>query len=454
MLRRAWLLCAFTAGCGSVPADEPALADSGVEDAPLVEASPDTLTAEAPTAPVCGVVACDEAKTHHARIQEAWDRLGGASNVGEPADNGGGVYVHAWGAGKVQDFAGGPLGPVVLTAADATADWAKHGWSVQGKIREAWLALGGGPSFGYPEEEQHAVTGGAAQRFEKGCIGPDGSGGYDGFESCDAPPDLKPLLDTLQSKAATTTPGTDFGIAVEWLPTGQRWGARAEVPRNSASSAKFLWAMAALSKNAIATVETPALPTFKDSNNSTAGQLIDLAGGPNAVNDFASKTLGVPAAEFSLCHWSYDKTRNATNCSDALSGENFFTPNGAVKFLEAVWQRKAIGKDKGDKLLAWATLSPRSGYGGWISTQLPADVKPEVHHKAGWLPTGCCGTGFPPHYNEIGIVPTKRGSYAIALSLKGGTDAKMTKTMEWASCVVWHALARDVTDPLTACTRP
>jgi hypothetical protein len=77
-----------------------------------------------------------------------------------------------------------------------------------------------------------------------------------------------------------------------------------------------------------------------------------------------------------------------------------------------------------------------------------------VHHKAGWLPSGCCGAGFPSHYNEIAIIPTPRGSYAVVLSMKSGTDSKIIKTMEWSSCVIWHALAKDVADPLTACTGP
>ncbi|MBI2389696.1 MAG: serine hydrolase [Deltaproteobacteria bacterium] len=456
-----WLLAVMLAGCsgelgGGVPVDD---APDPRDDAAIVESATDDSApsgdaVSAPEAPICGVVACEEDKTHHPRIQAAFDRHGGAAKVGEPFDNGGGIWVHAWGAGQVQDFEGGTLGPLTLAEADATADWSKSAYAVRGPIRAAWIALGGAPDLGFPKEDQHAGPGGEVQTFEKGCLGPDGSGRYDVFTVCEDPPDLKPVLDAIQTRAATSSPGTDFGVAVEWLPTGTRWGARADVARTSASSAKWFWAMAALSKNAIATVEPPALPTFKDSNNSTAGTLIDLAGGPNAVNDFTTKTLGIPITEISLCRWSFDKTRVATNCSNLLGGDNFFTPNGAVKFLKASWQRKAIGDAKGDKLLEWAKLSPRSGYGGWVGTQLPVAVRPNVRHKAGWLPTGCCSAGYPPHYNDIAIVPTPRGSYAVALSMKGGTDSKIIKTMEWSSCVIWHALAKDVADPLGACTAP
>jgi len=438
-------------GCSSGDlGDGESIEDSGTASDAIVTDSAVTVDDTATPPPMCGVVACDEEKTHYPRIQAAHDRHGGEAKLGKPFDNGGGVYVHTWGAGRVQDFES----KITLAESDSAEEWAKTGYAVGGPIRDAWLALGGGPELGYPKEDEHAGPGGRVQTFEKGCIGPDGSGGYDAFTVCEEPPDLTPTIGAIATKAATSTPGTDVGIAVVWLPTGKRWGNRADVPRTSASSAKWFWAMAALSKNSIATVQTPALPTFKDSNNSTAGTLIDLAGGPNAVNDFTSKTLGIPITALSLCRWSFDKTRVATNCSNAAGGDNFFTPNGAATFLEKTWQRAAIGDEKGDKLLDWAKLSPRTGYGGWIGTQLPAEVRATLHHKAGWLPTGCCSTGYPAHYNDIAIAHTPRGPYAVVFSMKGGTDSRIIKTMEWSSCVLYHALAKDSADPLTACTGP
>lgn len=454
-MRSALAVVAILAGCSGNVGDAVDEVDSGapLEDGALETATADdtgavaTDTAAPPV--MCGVVACDEDKTHYPRIQAAYDRVGGEPKIGAPKDNGGGLYVHPWGAGRVQDF-----DSATLAESDATADWAKTGYAVRGAFRDAWIAAGGAPMFGYPKADERAGPGGQVQEFEKGCIGPDGTGGLAALTACEEPPDLAPVLASIASRASTSAPGTDFGIAVVWLPTGKRWGHRADVVRTSASSAKWFWAMAALAKNDIAAVQTPALPTFRDSNNSTAGTLIDLAGGPNAVNDFTSKTLGIPITQLSLCGWSFDKTRRATNCSNLAGGDNFFTPNGAATFLEKAWQRASIGKAKGDKLLEWAKLSPRTGYGGWVNTQLPASVRPEVHHKAGWLPTGCCSAGYPAHYNDIAIAHTARGSYAVVLSMKSGTDSKMIKTMEWSSCVIWHALAKDVADPLTACTGP
>ncbi len=457
-------LAPFTLGAcgdGAHPTDGDAPADSEATDVigdSIVTA--DVLADGAPvdsgdSASPCGIIACDDAKKFYPKIRAAFDAHGGDTAVGTPRDNGGGIYVHVWGAGRVQDFDGGSLGPSTIASADAAATWADKAYVVRGSIRGTWIALGGAPSIGYPIEDEHAGPGGQVQTFEKGCIGPDGAGGYQLVDKCVAPPDLTTVLTSLESKAAKSTAGTDFGIAVEWLPTGTKWGARADIPRNSASSAKFIWATAALFEKDIAAVETPALPTFKDSNNSTAGQLIDLAGGVDAVNDFMVTQLGIPQTDVSLCHWSYDKTRTATTCSDRLGGENFFTPNGALTFLEKLWKSAPVPADKRAKLLEWSTLSPRSGYGGWISTQLPASVHPAVHHKAGWLPMGCCGAGFPAHYNEVALVPTPRGEYAVVLSMRGGaSDAAMTGTLEYSSCVIWHALAADVADPFGACKAP
>jgi len=432
---------------------ETSYADTNVADS----IAPDTV-GEAP--PACGILACDDLKTFHPKIYDAFVRNGGAPKVGDPSDLGGGVYVHAWGAGKVQDFKGGSLASVTIAEADATADWSKNAYAVYGGIRDAWLLLGGGPTFGHPMEDQHAGPGGQVQNFEKGCIGPDGSGGYDGFTACEAPVDMTPVLASIGATIKASSPGTNTAMGVEWLPTGERFAFYGDERHVSASSVKFIWAMAALNKNPIATVETPALPTFKDSNNSTAGQLIDLAGGANAINDFTSKTLGIPITSLSLCHWNYDKTRNATNCSTAMGGDNFFTPNAALSFLEHAWKRDPIGVDKGAKLLEWAKLSPRSGYGGWVGTQLPSAAKAGMHQKGGWLPPGCCGSDATyNNMNEIAIIHTPRGPYAVAILLDHGTDywGKQTKAMEWASCVIYHAMAKDSPggDPFKAgCTAP
>ncbi len=451
----AGVLVALLIGCQGEVEETSSADDARVAEDASFDVAEGGLDATADADP-CGVVGCEASHVFHPRIRKAFDRLGGAKALGAPTDNGGTEWVHAFGPGMVQDFAGGAEGPVILAESSSGATWASEAYAIRGALRTAWLARGGGPGVGYPIEDARTLGGDLVQTFEKGCLGPDGRGGYELYEACALPPDLAPTLEKLGAQFPTHAGGADLAVAVTWLPTKTRWSFQGTLPRTSASSVKWVWAAAALAKNSIAAVETPALPTFKDSNNSTAGQLIDLAGGPNAVNDF-TVALGIPITQLSLCGWSFDKTRVATNCSKLAGGDNFFTAVGAVTFLEKVWGGAGLPADKATKLAEWATLSPRSGYGGWVGTQLPASVRPSLQHKAGWLPTGCCSSGYPAFYNEIAIVRTGRGSYAFAASAKnaGATrdDTKETKALEWASCVVFHALAEPSGEPFSAgCT--
>lgn len=402
------------------------------------------------------LVGCDAAHLFFAKIRAYYDAHGGKAQLGDVHDNGGSVYVHVWGAGKVQDFDGGALGPTILALSDSTADWAKSAYAVRGAIRDAYLAAGGGPAVGFPMEDEHPGPGGQVQKFEKGCIGFDGHA-YAVLSACDAVGDMNATIAKIGTDATSFAWGTQVAIAVEWLPTGDRWAFNGDQRHVSASSMKFVWAMAALSKNDIPTVTTPALPTFEKSDNSAAGQLIDLAGGPNAVNDFTSKMLKIPVDQLSLCHWSVDKTRDGTaTCSLAMGGDNFFTPSSVLDFLRHAWKRDVVAGDKGDTLLHWATLSPRSGSGGWMGTQLPADPQSTMHHKAGWLPPGCCRSDSSyNNMNEIAIVHTPRGPYSVALLFAHATDywGAQEHALEWASCVVYHAMSKDVADPFSAgCT--
>jgi hypothetical protein len=100
-------------------------------------------------------------------IRSCYDRNGGEPKVGRPFDNGGGVDVHRWGYGSVQDFNGGSLGPNVCMQRDGSGD----GWMVRGAIRDLYLASGGPEGWlGYPVEDEHGVAGAPYQRFEHGFI--------------------------------------------------------------------------------------------------------------------------------------------------------------------------------------------------------------------------------------------------------------------------------------------
>lgn len=264
---------------------------------------------------------------------------------------------------------------------------------------------------------------------------------------------LQTVLDELGARCGQLSPGTTCGLAVRDLATGEEAHHRGTDFYVSASSAKAVWVAAALYDTSIDAVMPYTTPVFRDSDNLAAGAVIDLLGSPDRVNTFMWNDIGVPDSGF--CHWSYGKPRSATNCPPVMSGDNFFTADDMLQFVSVLWDRSLLGDAKAQAELGWMQLSPRSGYGGWLGTQLPADARATMHHKAGWLPPE-----EVPGYsnsNEIGVVEIPNGhAYGVAILMNGGTDynGKQLPAMEYASCAIYHAVARDVADPFAGCTAP
>jgi hypothetical protein len=324
-------------------------------------------------------------------------------------------------------------------------------------IRNAWLAAGGAAFLGRPFEPAREGPGGLVQRFERGCVAPDGSGRWEAFDACDPPPDLGPLLDSMGARIAKMSFGTDAAIGVTWLPTGQRWTYRGEVPRVAASAGKFVWALAALHAGRVSLDELDPIAhrAFHYSDNVAGRELIDLAGGPNAVNDFTTQVLGIPIERLGLCSYSADHLRRASNCWAGANMNNYFTAAGGITFLEHVFRGDVVSPEARDRLLGWSRLSPPFGFS--IGKQLPALAAATMHHKRSELPQDCCDLPKTDNWTaELAIIHTPRGPYAFAISLAHSeTYANQIGAIVWASCVVYHALARDVVDAFDAgCVHP
>ncbi len=271
------------------------------------------------------------------------------------------------------------------------------------------------------------------------------------------PSHLQEIVSAVGADCARFSPGTHCGIAVRELFTGESADHRGGVFYTAASSAKVIWVAAALFDAGIDKVKPFALPIFADSDNSAAGAVIDLLASPNRLNTFVWNDIQTP--DIGFCHWNYDKDRTATNCPMAAHGDsNSFTANGAVDFLAALWGGRLLGSEKTKQLLGWMTLTPRRGHGGWLGTQLPEAARSTMHHKAGWLPPA----ELPgmANANEIGIVEVPNGHpYAVALLFDGAPtqeafEQKQLPTLEYASCVIYHAMARDEAEPFPSCHRP
>ena len=251
---------------------------------------------------------------------------------------------------------------------------------------------------------------------------------------------LADAVNALAAEAPRRSPGTELGIAVRNLTTGEYAGAGDDVRHVSASSAKVIWVAAALHHGAGVGDIAPGI--FKNSDNGLAGTAIDRAGGIDAVNDFYWNTVGMPHSI--TANWSFGGVTRHASVQGQMGGDNYFTPQDTIRFLTNLDNDSLLGGAKSQELETYMTWSPRSGYGGWLGTLLPAEARAQMMHKAGWLPA--------PDYsdstcNEIGIVQVPGGErYAISLLAHHGADyARETSFVERASCVVYRTIAKDST---------
>jgi beta-lactamase class A len=262
---------------------------------------------------------------------------------------------------------------------------------------------------------------------------------------------IQSVLDRLGPTCGTVSAGTRCGIAVRDLTTGERATFRGGDRFQSASSAKAIWVAAAVLDRGTAPVEPYATPIFRDSSNDAAGLVIDLLSSPERVNTFYRNEAGMTNS--SLCGWSTGgRTRRPTNCVPWSGASNYFTADDAVEFLSRLGQGRIFGDPRLATMLDWMTRSPRTGSpGGVLGTQLPAGARSTMRHKAGWIPD-------LGNHNDMGIIEYAPGRrYAVAILTTGTPGNFWTRQSPWieyASCVVYHAAARDVADPFAPCRRP
>jgi hypothetical protein len=160
----------------------------------------------------------------------------------------------------------------------------------------------------------------------------------------------------------------------------------------------------------------------------------------------------------STWHRANGTLQKAPSCPGAMGSDNYFTANDTMEMMSRLWQGSLLTPEKRGWLLGWLTKSHREGFGAWIIDQLPEWTQPTVHHKPGWLsPHDYPGYAIS---NDIGIVEIGGGkAYAISTLSSNPGDAwihenRQTQMLEYASCVVFHAMTRDVADPFAPCWHP
>ncbi|WP_338867062.1 serine hydrolase [Myxococcus stipitatus] len=254
---------------------------------------------------------------------------------------------------------------------------------------------------------------------------------------------LQSVVDALAVEAIRLAPGADISIAVKDLRTGEYAGSADTVPHISASSAKVFWVAAALKKAELSQVTPLAEKVFRTSDNEASGAVIDLVGGPDAINDYL-RSLDVKNT--ALTKWNYGKPRRATNSPQVMGNDNYFCAADAVSFLHRLGKGELLKPKSTARLLAWMELTPREGCGGWLGTMLPPKVRATLRHKGGWLPPGCCSDDSRYNVlNEVGLVRLPDGGhYAVAILAARGPDwPKQAFFVERASCVLYRSLTGD-----------
>ncbi|MCK8496638.1 serine hydrolase [Myxococcus fulvus] len=252
---------------------------------------------------------------------------------------------------------------------------------------------------------------------------------------------LQSVVDSLAAEAASLSPGSDIALAVRDSRTGEYAGYSDTVPHISASSAKVFWVAAALKKVEEKKVAPLAEKVFRTSDNEASGAVIDLVGGPDAINDYL-RSLEVKNT--ALTKWNYGKPRWATNSPKVMGNDNYFCAADAVAFLHRLAAGELLKPRPTSRLLKWMELTPREGCGGWLGTRLPAKARASLRHKAGWLPPGCCSDDARYNVlNEVGVVRLPDGGhYTVAILVARGPDwPRQAFFVERASCVLYRTLS-------------
>jgi beta-lactamase class A len=257
------------------------------------------------------------------------------------------------------------------------------------------------------------------------------------------PRPLQSTLDRLGAEAAWRTPGSQVALAVVDLESGERAEVAGDELFVSASAAKAWWVAAALAGTDVDRVAPFAAPVFAGSDNAATGAVIDLVG-PDRVNRFLWDVVAMRST--ALTRWNHGARREATGAPRRMGEDNYTTARDALRFLERLARGEILDRARTRALLDWMRLSPRAGLGGWLTARLPPHPRAGAAHKAGWLEPGCCSDERTyNHLNEIGVVRAAGRRYAVVILTHAGHDfwGKQTRFVEYASCEIYRAVARD-----------
>ncbi|MCY4257002.1 MAG: polysaccharide deacetylase family protein [bacterium] len=254
-------------------------------------------------------------------------------------------------------------------------------------------------------------------------------------------------IDELIWLARSWNPQVSVSIAVE-LPDGSTHGFVPQESHFSASSAKPYWAAAALANAEIAAIQPFGAEAIVASNNFAAGQLIDLAGGVDAVNNWTTNVARL--RETRLEAWRFgDENRVASNFDPENPLGNRTSTSDLARFYARLIRGQLLDSPRTAVLRQWLRGTSRSlaapnELGGVLLDRLPQQVAAASLHKGGWLPPGCCA-GEYRHIVDAGVVVLPGGGWfsLAVLSTQGEYFDQSVRWVSLAACRIYSLIVSE-----------
>ena len=241
------------------------------------------------------------------------------------------------------------------------------------------------------------------------------------------------------------------GIAEDWdgsarigvsviLSDGSTHGVAADRKASYGSALKPLWTAAAIDVAGLQKVVPLGRGAIVDSDNHVAGQVIDLAGGIDALNGWVREVARLDSTHLSV--WRFGRTR----VSKLNRGPNHTTMNSLARFYVRLHQGQLLDRVATDQLVEWLRSTPRSRsyVDGVLLDRLPRPVAAAALHKTGWLPPGWPAND-PNLVVDAGVVFLPNGDW-FALALSTSRGSRYDRSIRWlgfAACRIYAVVADD-----------
>lgn len=233
------------------------------------------------------------------------------------------------------------------------------------------------------------------------------------------------------------------------LHDGSEYSENADEHVPSASSVKPVWTAAAIDVAGLEAVAPLAPAALVRSDNYVAGNIIDLAGGIDAVNAWSKNVAGMQSTH--LAHWRY----GTTLAPRFTTGWPRTTTNDLAQFYARLHSGELLAPEATAQLADWLRATPRrlAYVQGAILDRLPESASTEALQKLGWLPGGA---DLASHTNAItggALVPLPDGEW-FAIALSTTNSAHYRRSIIWlgfAACRVYVLLVGGSTND---CVRP